>query len=524
MSEKKVTFLTAEQAANLIEDGDMVAVGGFIGTGVAEEIHLAVETRFLETQKPKNLGLVYAAGIGDRGARGLNHYGHEGLVKRIIGGHWGLVPSFQPLVENNLVEGYNFPQGVMSQIFRDAAAKRNWHLSKIGIDTFVDPDLDGGKLNEVTTEELVKKIDINDETFLAYQTIYPDVAILKGTYADDNGNISFADEPLVLEGISMAMATKNNGGKVIVQVKEARPAGTLDPKSIVIPGVCVDYVVVASDIKNHQQTFDTLFNEDFIKAGLPEHHEEDHELTPLSAKKIIARRAAMFLDPQTDKILNYGIGVPEVVAQVLSEEGQETYFTPTVEPGIFGGTPQGDLDFGCSIFPQSIIQQGDMFQFYNGGGIDTAFLGMAETDRNGNVNVSKFGPKIAGAGGFIDITQTAKKVIFTGTFTAKGVRYDIQNQQLTIQTEGAKQKLVNNVEHVTFSGSFARKNHQEVYYVTERAVFELTDVGLTLIEIAPGIDLEKDVLAQMAFKPLISPDLKQMDSAIFNDGKMGLTF
>ena len=523
MSEKKVEFITAKEAANLIDDKAMLAIGGFIGTGVAEEIHKAVEQRFLETNHPKEIGLVYAAGIGDRGARGLNHYGHEGLVKRIIGGHWGLVPTFQPLVENNLVEGYNFPQGVMSQIFRDAAAKRNWHLSKIGLETFVDPDIDGGKLNGITTEELIKKVEIDGESFLAYKTIYPDVAILKGTYADENGNISFDDEPLVLEAISMAMATSNNGGKVIVQVKEKRLAGTLDPKSVVVPGICVDYVVVATDMKNHQQTFDTLYNEEFVSAGIVE-RDENVNLSPLTAKKVIARRAAMFLNPDTDRVVNYGIGVPEVVAQVLSEENQEEYFTPTVEPGIFGGTPQGGLDFGCAAFPEAIIQQGDMFQFYNGGGIDTAFLGMAETDKQGNVNVSKFGPKIAGAGGFIDITQTAKKVVFTGTFTAKGVKYDISDSGLIISQEGSKQKLVESVEHVTFSGSFARKNNQEVYYVTERAVFKLEEEGLTLIEIAPGIDLEKDVLGQMAFKPIISDQLKTMDLAIFNKTKMDLKF
>lgn len=523
MSEKKVNFISADEAALLITDGSMVAVGGFIGTGVAEEIHVAVEKRFLSTGYPKNIGLVYAAGIGDRGARGLNHYGHEGLVKRIIGGHWGLVPTFQPLVENNLVEGYNFPQGVMSQMFRDAAAKRKWHLSKIGLETFVDPEVDGGKLNEVTVEELVKKVEISGEEFLAYKTIYPDVAILKGTYADENGNISFEEEPLVLEAISMAMATSNNGGKVIVQVKEKHPAGTLDPKLIVVPGVCVDYVVVAEDMVNHQQTFDTLYNEDFVSAGIIT-RDEAVEVSHLTAKKVIARRAAMFLNPETDHVVNYGIGVPEVVAQVLSEEGQEAYFTPTVEPGIFGGTPQGGLDFGCAVFPEAIIQQGDMFQFYNGGGIDTAFLGMAETDKNGNVNVSKFGPKIAGAGGFIDITQTAKKVIFTGTFTAKGVAYQIDETGIRINEEGSKQKLVESVEHITFSGSFARKNNQEIYYVTERAVFKLEEQGLTLIEIAPGIDLEKDVLGQMAFRPLISENPKTMDLSIFSQHKMDLKF
>ncbi|MDT2833448.1 CoA-transferase [Vagococcus carniphilus] len=523
MVKSKVTFLTAEEAAKLIEDGSTVAVGGFIGTGVAEEIHMAVEKRYMEKKEPRQLTLAYAGGIGDRATRGLNHYGHEGLVKRIIGGHWGLVPTFQPLVENNLVEGYNFPQGVMSQIFRDAAAKRNWHLSKIGLETFVDPDIDGGKLNEATTEELIKKVEIENETFLAYQTIYPDVAILKGTYVDDNGNVSFDDEPLILEAISMAMATKNNGGKVMVQVKEKRPNGSLDPKSIVIPGVCVDYIVVASNMENHKQTFDTLYNEDFITPGIIELSEEV-ELSPLNARKIIARRAAMFLNPATDYIVNYGIGMPEMVAKVLNEENQESHFIPTVEPGSFGGSPQGNLDFGCSVHPQSIIQQSDMFQFYNGGGIDTAFLGMAETDQYGNVNVSKFGPKIAGAGGFIDITQTAKKVIFTGTFSAKNVAYNINEHKLVIEAEGEKQKLVEQVEHITFSGSFAKKQQQEVYYVTERAVFKLEKDGLMLIEIAPGIDLEKDILEKMQFVPIISKKLKLMDKSIFNEGKMNLIF
>lgn len=523
MSGKKVEFITAEQAALLIDDESMIAVGGFIGTGVAEEVHKAIERRFFDTNHPNDLGLIYAGGIGDRATRGLNHYGHEGLVKRIIGGHWGLVPTFQPLVEKNLVEGYNFPQGVMSQIFRDAAAKRNWHLSKIGLGTFVDPEIDGGKLNAVTTEELIKKVEIENEEFLAYKTIYPDVAILKGTYADENGNISFEDEPLILEAISMAMATSNNGGKVIVQVKEERPVGTLDPKSIMVPGVCVDYVVVAKDITDHQQTFDTVFNEKFITAGVIE-RDENAGLYPLTAKKIIARRAAMFLNPEIDHVVNYGIGVPEVVAQVLSEENQESHFTPTVEPGIFGGTPQGGLDFGCCVYPEAIIQQGDMFQFYNGGGLDAAFLGMAETDKDGNVNVSKFGPKIAGAGGFIDITQTAKKVIFTGTFTAKGVKYDIDSEGLRIEQEGSKQKLVEQVEHITFSGAFAKKHHQEVYYVTERAVFKLEAEGLTLIEIAPGIDLEKDILAHMAFKPLIAETLTLMDLSIFSEDTMDLKF
>ncbi|MHC5246952.1 acyl CoA:acetate/3-ketoacid CoA transferase [Enterococcus sp. LJL90] len=517
----KVNFIDAQTAAGLIKDGDTLVVGGFIGTGVAEEIHAAVEKNYQETGHPKNLTLAYAAGIGDKGDRGLNHYASPGLLKRIIGGHWGLVPKFQPLVEKNLVEAYNFPQGVISQMFRDAAAKRPLHLSHIGLETFVDPEYSGGKLNDVTTENLVEKISLAGETCLAYKTIFPDVAILKGTYADDSGNISFAEEPLLLEVLPMALATKNNGGKVIVQVKERRARGSLDPKSIAIPGVCVDYVVIAQEADNHQQTFDTVFNAKFISAGVKE-KVDTVSVTPLTIRKVIARRAAKFLNPDTDYVVNYGIGMPEVVAEVLSEEDQEDYFIPTVEPGVFGGTPQGNLDFGSSIFPQAIIQQSDMFAFYNGGGLDVAFLGMAETDQQGNVNVSKFGPKIAGAGGFIDITQTAKKVIFVGTFTAKKVQYELKNQHLKILVEGEKQKFVSAVEQITFSGSYARKLEQEVYYVTERAVFELKKEGLTLIEVAPGIDLEKDILDQMAFKPIVSAHLKVMDTAIFNQGLMHL--
>lgn len=411
----KAQFLDANAAAQLIQDGDSVVIGGFIGSGVAEEIHIAVEERFAKTGHPRDLTISYAGGIGDRCDRGLNHYAAPGLLKRIIGGHWGLVPKFQPLVEQNLVEGYNFPQGVMSQIFRDAAAKRPWHFSRIGLETFVDPDVEGGKLNKLARENLVEKVKIGEEPLLAYKTIFPDIAILKGTSADEKGNISFADEPLLLEAVSMAMAAKNNGGKVIVQVKERVENGTIDPKMVGIPGVFVDYVVVVEDLEHHKQTFSTSFNPAFITArneGEKMDEASEKPLIPLSVRKVIARRAAAFLDRESDYVVNYGIGMPEMVASILSEEGQEKYFIPTVEPGVFGGTPQGDLDFGCSLYPEAIIQQSDMFCFYNGGGIDAAFLGLAEVDQFGNVNVSKFGPKVAGAGGFIDITQTAKKNYF----------------------------------------------------------------------------------------------------------------
>ncbi|MEH7106904.1 acyl CoA:acetate/3-ketoacid CoA transferase [Bacillus sp. JJ1764] len=517
----KSKLISSKGAAELIFDGAILGVGGFIGTGVAEEIHQEVEKRYLETGKPENLTLLYAAGIGDGGERGLNHYAHEGLIKKVIGGHWGLAPKLQPLVAANKIEAYNLPQGVIAQMFRDSAAGKPRTITHVGLGTFVDPDIDGGKLNEVTTEKIVEKVCFDGKEYLAYKTQKIDIAIVKGTEADENGNISFGKEPLTLEVLSIAMNAKNNGGMVIVQVEKMVKNGSIDPKQVKIPGILVDYVVVVDKIENHMQTFGTQFNDAFVRSDVV--IKKETNVYPLNERKVIARRAAMLLDPNK-KVLNYGIGVPEIIAEVLREEGQEKGFTPTIEPGAVGGTPAGGLDFGCSAVPEAIIDQPYMFDFYDGGGIDAAFLGLAQCDGDGNINVSKFGPKIAGCGGFINITQNAEELAFCGTFTAGGLKVRAADGKLDILQEGKAKKFISSVEQITFSGNVARQNGKKVIYITERAVFELLPEGLTLTEIAPGVDIQKDIFDQMEFIPLIVENLKTMDERIFMNNPMGLNF
>ncbi len=514
-------IISATEVVKLIPDNAVLCTGGFIGTGVAEEVHIAVENRFLDEGKPNNLTLLYAAGQGDGKTKGLNHYAHVGLLKRIIGGHWGLAPKFQPLVVENKVEGYNLPQGVLTHMIRAAAGKKPFIVTHVGLGTFIDPGFGGGKLNDITKEDLVTKIIYEGKEYLQYKSIFPDVAIVKGTFADEAGNISMEKEPLTLEGISIATATRNNGGIVIVQVEAIVKNGTVNPKNIKIPGILVDYIVVVEDMKNHMQTFGTQFNESFVRSDIKV--DSQKSVYPLNERKVIARRSAMLLTKDA-KVLNYGIGVPEVIAQVLSEEGLEENFIPTVEPGIVGGTPAGGLDFGASVCPQAIYDQPYQFDFYDGGGLDYAFLGLAQCDVFGNINVSKFGPKIAGAGGFINITQNAKEVCFCGTFTAGGLDVEVKDGKLNIIKEGKAKKFTNAVEQITFSGNVARQNGKKVTYVTERAIFELRKDGLTLTEIAPGVELQQDILDQMEFKPLIASDLKEMDARIFMNQPMGLKF
>ncbi len=514
-------FIKASEVASLVKDGSVIGAGGFVGIGVAEEIHLEMEKYFINEGKPKDLTLIYAAGIGDGKDRGLNHYAHEGFVKRVIGGHWGLAPKLQPLVVGNKVEAYNFPQGAIAQLLRDSAAGKPRTITKVGLGTFVDPDIDGGKLNEFTKEDLVEKIKFDGKDYLAYKTQKVDVAILKGTESDEKGNIGFSKEPLTLESLALAMNARNNGGIVIVQVEKKVKNGTISPKEVKIPHILVDYVVVVEDIKNHMQTFDTQFNEDFVRNDIA--IETKDSKYPLNERKVIAKRAAMLLD-ESKKILNYGIGVPEVIAQVLREEGRDHLFTPTVEPGAIGGTPAGGLDFGASVAPDAIMDQPYMFDFYDGGGIDMTFLGLAQCDTKGNINVSKFGPKIARCGGFINITQNSGEIVFCGTFTAGGLKVSVEDGKLNILQEGKAKKFIKEVEHITFSAQVAKNDNKKVTYVTERAVFELRPEGLVLTEIAPGIELEKDILNQMEFTPIIADDLKLMDEKIFIDEVVELEF
>jgi len=514
----QVKVLSKHQAAELIQDGDKIVLGGFIGSVVPEAIESAIGQRFLSSGHPRNLELYFTAGQGDGHGRANNHLAHSGMVSMAYGGHWGLIPNLQKLANDHEITGYNFPQGVISHLLRDSAAGKPGTLTHVGLGTFVDPLLGGGKINSITKQDRVSRITIEQQDYLFYRRIDANVAILRGTTADEHGNITMEDECFFLENLAAAQLVTNMGGTVIVQVKRVVKAGQLNPQEVKIPGIFVNVVTIA-DESEHMQTFAEAMNPTYCGRG------DISQIEPapavlLDAKKIIARRAALELI--RGSVLNYGIGIPEMIAAITDEEGVTDQVIATVESGAIGGTLASGLSFGASAFPQAIITQDQIFDFYDGGGLDQAFLGLAQCDAKGDLNVSKFGAKIAGCGGFINISQNAKQVFFCGTFTANQLKIATQHGQLQIVKEGQVKKFIEQVQQITFSADYARARGKTVLYITERAVFRLVDQTLELIEIAPGIDLERDIIAQMDFKPLISNELKLMDSRIFIDQPMGL--
>ncbi|KAF5056355.1 Caffeate CoA-transferase [anaerobic digester metagenome] len=518
---RKVPIITADEAAKLIKDGDTVTTSGFVGNAIPEALDRAVEKRFLETGEPKNITYVYCGSQGNRDGRGAEHFAHEGLLKRYIAGHWATVPALGKMAMENKMEAYNVSQGALCHLFRDIAAHKPGVFTKVGIGTFIDPRNGGGKVNDITKEDIVELVEIKGQEYLFYPAFPIHVALIRGTYADESGNITFEKEVAPLEGTSVCQAVKNSGGIVVVQVERVVKAGTLDPRHVKVPGIYVDYVVVA-DPEDHQQSLDCEY--DPALSGEHRRPEVVGEPLPLSAKKVIGRRGAIELEK--DVAVNLGVGAPEFVASVADEEGIVDFMTLTAESGAIGGVPAGGVRFGASYNADALIDQGYQFDYYDGGGLDLCYLGLAECDEKGNINVSRFGPRIAGCGGFINITQNTPKVFFCGTFTAGGLKVKIEDGKVVIVQEGKQKKFLKSVEQITFNGDVALANKQQVTYITERCVFLLKEDGMHLSEIAPGIDLQTQILDVMEFEPIIDRDangqIKLMDAALFAEGLMGL--
>lgn len=511
-------IISADEAARLVPDGATIAVVPM----PCEEVYPAFKRAFEASGSPRDLTVVWTAGIGPFSTepRGMNHFAREGMVKRIIAGHIGLNHAIGELVATNRCEAYNFPQGVLSQLFREIAGRRIGLITDVGLGTFVDPLLEGGKMNERTLacENLVERVEVLGQEKLLYKSFPVHVAVIRGTTADAHGNISNEDEALDMECLAAAMAARNSGGIVIAQVASIAEAAIL-PHHVYVPGIFVDYVVVASSRARHPHT---MFVEHDPSFSGQERADLSNAVTPmaLGTEKIICRRA--FQELRAGMNINLGVGIPMGVARIAFEEGLLEQVTMNTEVGIIGGLPEGGKNFGPAKNPMAFLTQPSMFDFYDGGGLDLACLGMAQTDREGNVNVSKLGPRLIGCGGFINISQSAKKCVFCGEFSAVGFDAALEQGRLVIREEGKIAKFVEAVEQITFSGKQARKKGHDVLFVTERCVFQLVPEGLLLTEIAPGIDIHRDLLDRMHFSPIVPDEVPLMNPAIFRDGPMAL--
>lgn len=517
----KANFITAEEAAGWLQDGMTVCTIGMTLVSASEAVLREIEKRFLETGHPANLTLLHSCGQSDR-KDGIQHFAHEGLVKRIIGSHWGLQPRWMQMISDNKVEAYCLPQGQIAQLYRSMACGLPGKMSKVGLGTFVDPRYEGGKMNDRTKPlpDIVEIMEYHGEEYMFYHEIPIDVCVIRGTECDEMGNLTTEEEAMKLEVLPAVMAAKRYGGKVIAQVKRVVQTGTLNPKRVTVPGVFIDGIVVCEHPEtDHRQTSSWFFDPSYC--GMARVPQNAIEPLPMSVRKFIGRRAIE--EVYAECVVNLGTGIPnDVIGSISNEEGINDDIMITVESGIYGGVQAGGIDFGIGQNLYAMIGHHEQMDYYNGAGVDVTFMGFGELDGEGNVNATKMGTRCTGCGGFIDITQNAKKVVFCGTFTASGCEFKFNDQKLTIVKEGKIRKMVAKVAQYSFNGRLSREKGQEVYIVTERAVFQLVPEGVMLREIAPGIDLQSQVLDLMDFTPIISDDLKKMDTFLFSEGPMGI--
>lgn len=492
--------------ADLIKDGSTVAVGGAgAGHAVPDKILRSLGEVFLQTGHPRNLTIINPCGIGDNDSRGLNHIAHEGLVSMNMGGFWGNAPKMVQLAVDRKISGYNLPQGVLSHLMRATAAGNPGVITHVGLHTFVDPRLEGGKINDMTNEDVVEVIRLSGKEYLYYKSRPIDVGLIRGTSIDCEGNLTMEEEVGSFAMLSIAQAAKANRGIVIAQVKQINK-GHCDPGHVKVPGVFIDYVITDPD---QEMTFLSPFDPALVKRDVG-YRTDELELDGI--KRLVSRRAAMELT--RGAFVNLGYGMSDGVPIVAGQEGITDQIIFMIEQGAIGGIPTTGLNFGAMYNPTAILDDGYQFDYFHGGGLDLAFLGFAQIDRHGNINSSRFGDVITGCGGAIDISQNARKVVFCGSFAVKSDQV-ITGEGITVSNPGKFRKFVNDVQQVTFSGKYAHRKGQEVLYVTERAVFQLKPEGFTLTEIAPGVDMQKDVLDMMDFEPLISRELKTIDASIY---------
>ena len=525
MSVRRKPILSAADAARLVKNGVTVTISSSAAQLVPDRILAGIEARFLASGEPRDLTIVFPVAVGDSfGTVGLDHLAYPGLIKRLIGGSYVNAPASKPppkiyaMVHADQVEAYNLPLGVLMHLHRDIAAKKPGVITKIGLGTFVDPRDQGGRMNRVTPLDLVEPVTLRGEEWLLYRSFPIDVAIIRGTTADAHGNITMEHEGVCLAVLSQAMAAHNSGGTVIAQVKRVAAPGSLNPQQVKVPGILVDALVV--DPEQRQNTgiaYDPAISGEIRAVDFPV------ERLPLGPEKVIARRALCLFRP--GDIVNLGFGISSLAPQIAFEEGVFEQLSFTVEQGAVGGLPLTGFAFGASHNPEAIIDSPAQFDLIDGGGVTVGCLAFAEVDGHGNVNVSRLTAQphvLAGAGGFINIAQGTGKLVYCGTLTAGGLDIRVEEGRLRIVKDGRFQKFVGEIQHVTFNGSMAARQGQEVWYVTERAVFRLTTEGLLLVEVAPGVDLDRDIRQKVGFPLQVAPDLRPMDPRLFRDEPMGL--